>query len=260
MSAGNSTHAHLPPVIIRQGPYIRVASSSDVELGELGGKGAILKGLQMQEANGDGEWGMFVRRPSSRPERVIVNWWPQGCCGAGGLDEKDRETVPSFLADKGVTSDVWRDFVSAVDRDVTRNTPCCGVTGCLLSWAFCMCCFRCAAYNSFQSKVADFLESANANHFEKLGIFVTTQTVMYDWSDGKNNHHEELSWFAFATTSEEIDFLKSEDHVWRYSPGAPECCVSCCCTCCDLHTDERMYPDQGACTHVYCCCGPQRIF
>jgi hypothetical protein len=176
------------------------------------------------------------------------------------VDQRDRETVPVFLADKGVTSDMWRDFVESFDRDVTRYTPCCGATGCFLSWAFCLCCFHCAAYNSFQSKVAEFLKSVNANHFEKLGIFVTTQTVMYDWSDGQNNHHEELSWFAFATTLEEIDFLKGEDHVWRYSPGAPECCVSCCCTCCGLHTDERMYPDQGACTHVYCCCGPQRIF
>ncbi len=92
MSASDSTHAHLPPVIIRQGPYIRIATSSDVELGELGGTGSIRQGLQMQEANGDGQLGMFVRRPSSRPERVILNWWPAGCCG-GPEGSRDRAGI-----------------------------------------------------------------------------------------------------------------------------------------------------------------------
>ncbi len=90
----------LPSVIMpveRFGPYIRIATA------ELSSDGKpLLKGLQMQNADGEGHSWMFVRRPASRPERVIVNYWPMGCCGRGeGIEADDRQKVPAWLAQKG---------------------------------------------------------------------------------------------------------------------------------------------------------------
>lgn len=44
-----------------------------------------------------------ICRPGSRPERVIVDFYPMGCCSSGvGFSERDSKQVPEFLSARGL--------------------------------------------------------------------------------------------------------------------------------------------------------------
>eukprot|EP00455_Lapot_gusevi_P044814 TRINITY_DN5654_c0_g1_i2.p1 TRINITY_DN5654_c0_g1~~TRINITY_DN5654_c0_g1_i2.p1 ORF type:complete len:228 (+),score=18.44 TRINITY_DN5654_c0_g1_i2:422-1105(+) len=211
--------------------------------------------VQEQDARGTRGWA--IQRPASRPSRLILDFYPISWCGDGvGLTDHDRARVPPPLLQRGVTQEIWVEWVHKLQTSVQSRTPCCGVFGCLLSatFLFPLICW-CHQNNRYQDALSLWLQQFNESVLMPRGMFAATQTAEYDvhYSDGNQSkhYHEEISWLAIATTPEEVEKLRTEPHIWRFYHGCP-CCVPCC-------PEGWCYPEdtiapQGECHQHTCCC------
>jgi hypothetical protein len=159
-----------------------------------------------------------ISRPVSRDERVIIDFFPLGTCGDGhGFNEQDSMRVPGQLSARGLSHDVWLEWVGKLQTDVLPHGPACGQCGgfwcCLTVFGLP---FWCSQWGTFQSRVRQWTDDLNQRVLSPLGMFAATQTAMYDEQHGNTHYHEELSWLAVATTPDEITALKEEVHIWRY--------------------------------------------
>jgi len=233
---------------VRYGPYVHAESDNIVVSNSI-------KGLEFQNVeHGSTAGGWRVHRPLSRPERIIIDFFPMDLCGPGiGFSEKDSATVPAALADHGITQAVWLDWVDKLKKQVLPNAPCCGGCGCLLSCL--LPCYWCAQNGSYQDLMRGWLVAFNQDVLIPKGLFASIQTAVYDDNNiGKYTHDEELSWLAIATNPQEIEALKQEVAIWRFHPGCPSC-IGCGCP-----HEAHVTPEAWCCQKTMCCCGVTRVF
>jgi hypothetical protein len=140
------------------------------------------------------------------------------CADGTGFNERDSKQVPAWLAERGLTLEAWLQWVAKLHAEVLPHGPACGESGCML------CCLTlfglpvwCMQYGRYQDRVRRWIEEFNSQVLQPLNMFAATQTAVYDDGQEKSHYHEELSWLAVATTSEEIEELRKEVHVWRFN-------------------------------------------
>lgn len=176
---------------------------------------------------------LFLNRPMSTEDRVILSFIPSFWCSVGtGLDNEALSTVPPLLAARGVTPEEWRTHTDRLVSVVQPWSTC--IWGKVLGWMSVLgvpcVCAREAAY---QKKLASWLHQLNTEVLMPRGMYAKFQTSQIT----ADKHHEEISWLAIAMSETEIEALQREPVFWR-----PMCC------------EPNIAPDRCACCLSTCCC------
>jgi hypothetical protein len=192
--------------------------------------GSVTAGRTRQHDNPT-NYGLFLHRPESTEERLILDFNLTACCSTGtGLNEDDCRTVPVLLAKRGVTVEEWKRFV---DRLAEIQSHQWSMTAYVLSIVLVLCTpILCCVQARYHKHMRVWLDDLNREVMMPRGMFAKFQTN----SVHSDKYHESISWLAVALTEEESAILREEVIFW--SPGCcdqtirPACCACACCTCC----------------------------
>jgi hypothetical protein len=157
--------------------------------------------------------------PLSRPERVIVRFSPiSDFSGGDGLFEDDSKQVPAWLAQRGLTQEVWQHWVSKLHSEVLPHGPLCGRCGyCLVTLFVPGCPFWFSKLGDYNDLLRHWTEEFNTLVLRPLNMFASMQSALFKYNrveEYSKPFYKELSWLAIATTPEEVAELEKESHVW----------------------------------------------
>eukprot|EP00611_Tribonema_gayanum_P022978 TRINITY_DN4730_c0_g1_i1.p2 TRINITY_DN4730_c0_g1~~TRINITY_DN4730_c0_g1_i1.p2 ORF type:complete len:226 (-),score=28.14 TRINITY_DN4730_c0_g1_i1:647-1324(-) len=206
-------------------------------------------GRVRQDAKGVGG-GCCVRRPMSRPERLIVPITAARCLSAGaGMNDDLRSAAPMDLKERGVTDHQWIALAQSLEDTVQSEQCPCGLLGMILGVATILPIPLVWKYTSkYQGVMEAWVSRLNTEVLEPKGMFGATQTAVWH----NLNHYEEVSWLAIAMTKAEAQSLRSEPHIWNMRLACP-CCAPCGCP-----TETTLVPGCWSSRHTLLCCGPLR--
>jgi hypothetical protein len=182
---------------------------------------------------------IFLRRPASSENRMIIDFYHTSCCGKPNvLEDSLLVQVPPLLAAKGITNEEWSFWMNRFrDEYRSRNLSILGSIAMILSCVFLPCMYyKCINQQIFVKK---FNEDINRELFIPRGMYFKTQSS----SVRIENYYEETAWIAISLTKEDAEELKNHEHILYYWCGVHEECASC-----------------TRCTEISCCCCNKLVF
>ena len=117
--------------------------------------------------------------PISRPERVILEFSPMSDLLSGdGFNVVDSKQVPRLLAERGLTQEVWLQWVAKLQSEVLPNGPPLGRFGNCLAIVTLLCCpFYYSRLERYHDCVRRWVDEFNAQVLRPLNMFAATQSA-----------------------------------------------------------------------------------
>ncbi len=133
------------------------------------------------------------------------------CSSGDGFNETDSKQVPHLLAERGLTQEVWLQWVAKLRSEVLPRCPPLGQFGnCLAIVTLLGCPFYFSRLGEYHDCVRRWVDEFNAQVLHPLNMFATTQSAYCQIK----HHRRALTWVAVATTPEEVAALQKEARIW----------------------------------------------